>query len=278
MLRPNAFDEVTLHKDWVHTQPYPPLGFFPFVEHELGNGDCFGLYWPIGREEFEPLVVETWHDEWAVQPSYSNLHSFLVNTADIGDEYPEPPLITDDEFSPKACFLAAKEQVNAQNIQGAIDMLERALSVLPEYTDALTMLWGQYLRVGRTDDAARVAVQAIISPPSFGQRPLKPLRWLCTAASLEFQSDPIWASRTKLKMVFGRNKENSDYSILLEAIQEYLQQKEFVRAAVLMQTYAELMSSETTAFQSRYGFETSKFLAWQIDVSKNLAGGPRNVL
>ncbi|MDF3837714.1 hypothetical protein P3W85_32950 [Cupriavidus basilensis] len=56
---PTQIAEVSLRQDWRHGSPYPPLGFQPFAEGELGNGDTFGLYWPIGEEGYEPLVVET---------------------------------------------------------------------------------------------------------------------------------------------------------------------------------------------------------------------------
>src|ERR1700733_3825903 len=65
MRLPAAYRSVTLDVEPRHV-PYPPLGFYSIAEHELGNGDCFGLYWPIGREDHEPIVAETFHDEWSI--------------------------------------------------------------------------------------------------------------------------------------------------------------------------------------------------------------------
>jgi tetratricopeptide (TPR) repeat protein len=276
MLLPVEVHQITLDKCWRHRRPYPPLGFIPFSENELGNGDTFGLYWPIGNESKQPLVAETWHDEWSLQPLYSSLSKFLKAASLADEEHPEVPTVADDPQSPRACLDAAREHIAQQQTQEATELLERAISVLPEYTDALSLLWGQYVRAGRLEEAAVVAVRAIISPPSFGARALKPLRWLCSPASPSLTEDPIWRVRLELKMNFGGLKQNADYNLLREAIGEYLAQADFVRASTLLQTYSELMSSETTAFQERYGFEPEAFVEWQIDVSKKLAVGGRN--
>lgn len=277
MLLPLDVSQISLHKKERHRSPYPPLGFLAFFESELGNGDSFGLYWPIGREFAEPLVAETWHDESRIQPNYSSLSCFLSARSVAEDEYPEPPTIIDDPFSPRACFDAARELIKTQETDAAISFLERAISTLPEYTDALALLWGQYVRKGHPEEATQIAVQALISPPSFGARPLRALRWLCSASSPSLENDPIWQARTKLKLTFGGAKENGDYLILRDAIDKYLAESDFLRASTLMQTYAELMLSETTAFQARYGFDREQFVNWQSEVSANLPGGPRNV-
>ncbi|MEG2964733.1 MAG: hypothetical protein RR860_18745, partial [Janthinobacterium sp.] len=77
MQLPASLAHISAEQDWQHTTAYPPLGFTPFAEGALGNGDSFGLYWPIGREASEPIVVETWHDEWRIQPHFSSLAAFL---------------------------------------------------------------------------------------------------------------------------------------------------------------------------------------------------------
>ena len=279
MLIPVNLRKITPHKDWTHRTPFPPLGFLPFFECELGNGDTFGLYWPIGRENYEPLVVETWHDSWQIQPTYSSLDSFLAAAQSIPDEYPEPPTLSEDPNSPRACFQAAKESIKNQDIETSIQHLETAVVMLPEYTDALSLLWQQYVRSGRIEEAVSISIRAIISPPSFGERPLKALRWLCSQPSSvpSVESDPIWLARSQLKLVFGGKKENADFPVLLNAINGYLAQSQFLRASTLMQTYAELMSAETVSFQERYEFNLEKFIAWQIEVSSKHNAGTRNV-
>ena len=85
MKLPKAFASVSMY-DNAYERPYPPLGFCPFAEHELGNGDQFGLYWPIGREDRDPIVAETHHDEWSVKPRFSSLDRFLEAAANSGDD------------------------------------------------------------------------------------------------------------------------------------------------------------------------------------------------
>ncbi|MGK5009970.1 tetratricopeptide repeat protein [Janthinobacterium sp. MDB2-8] len=207
MQRPANLAHISVEQDWQHTTAYPPLGFTPFSEGALGNGDTFGLYWPIGREAGEPIVVETWHDEWRIQPHFSSLAAFLQAYAAAEDEYVGTPSLADDPASPRAAFLAARELIAQQNPAAAIALLEAALAIVPEYTDALVLLHGQHVRAGRIDAAVKVAIQAIISPPSFGGPPLKALQWLRTQAVPEGESDPIWRACKQLSFNFGGSKE-----------------------------------------------------------------------
>ena len=277
MLVPSTVKQVSLHNDWRHSAAYPPLGFFPFFDAELGNGDSFGLYWPIGRETFEPIVVEAWHDGWRVQPSFSSLPVFLKALSASDEEYVEMPSLADDPSSPRACYEAAKLKIAGQDPDAAISLLETAISILPEYTDALSLLHAQYVRAGRADEAMTIAVRAIISPPSFGQRPNKVLRWLKSqSASSAWTDDPIWRAKDQLNLIYGGTKENSDYPILLAAIDNYIANAKLIAASTLMQTYAELISSETVSFQERYGFNGSNFIARQIEISSLLPGGTRD--
>ncbi len=57
---------------------YPPLGFLPVLDAELGNGDYFGLYWPYGRESCEPLVCDMLHDESRVALAFSSVPVFVA--------------------------------------------------------------------------------------------------------------------------------------------------------------------------------------------------------
>lgn len=276
MQLPANLAPISVEQDWQHTTAYPPLGFTPFAEGALGNGDTFGLYWPIGREAYEPIVVETWHDEWRLQPHFSSLAAFLQAYAAAEDEYVATPSLADDPASPRAAYLEAKEWIAQRKPDAAIALLEAALAIVPEYTDALTLLHGQYVRAGRIDDAVKVAIQAIISPPSFGGPPLKALQWLRTQPVPDGEPDPIWRACGQLSFNFGGSKENADYPVLLAAIDTYVEQGKHVSASTLMQTYAELMSAETVSFQERYAFAPAAFIARQIAVSAQLPNGSRD--
>ncbi|MDN2709425.1 tetratricopeptide repeat protein [Janthinobacterium sp. SUN118] len=278
MQLPAHLTHISTDHDWRHDTPYPPLGFSPFFEGALGNGDTFGLYWPIGREASEPIVVDTWHDEWRLQPNFSSLAAFLrAYAASEEDGVVEMPALADDPASPRAAFLAAKQHVAQREPAAAIGLLEAALAILPEYTDALALLHGLYVRAGRSEEARKVAIQAIISPPCFGARPLKALQWLrAQPAPASGAADPIWRACGQLSLQFGGSKDNADYPVLLGAIDDYLAQGKVIAASTLMQTYAELMSAETVSFRERHGFDTAAFIARQIAVSAKLPDGSRD--
>jgi hypothetical protein len=196
----------------------------------------------------------------------------MVDDAD-GSIHDEPDLAVDSR-SPRACYSAAKECLVQQQTEEAISFLETATRVLPEYTDALSLLCGQYRRMNRLDEAVRVAMKALISPMSLGATPVSVLRWLCSVeqAPAEFADDPIWLRRCDLRFSFGGAKENQDYVILMDAIRYYCDTKQAIRAVTLMQTYGELMYRETVSFQERHGFSASEFVRWQVEVSETLLG------
>lgn len=59
--------------DGICPGPFPPNGFTVLTDAAYGNGDCFGLYWPIGQEHKLPIVCETYHDEWRIVPAFSSM-------------------------------------------------------------------------------------------------------------------------------------------------------------------------------------------------------------
>lgn len=262
--------------DWRYEQPYPPLGFRPIADCELGNGDRFGFYWPVGKEDAEPLVAEMWHDGGLLQPTYSSLPAFLAARDQADERYPEPPTLVEDARSPRALLEAAKEALREQHVEAANHHLEVAVEVLPEFTEALTLLWAQCVRQKDWAKATEMALRAIIAPPAFGSRAIKPLRWLqARHEALGFEDDPIWINRQALKLEYGGLKENPDYAVFLAAIDAYTLSGRYVSAVVLMQTYAHLLGAETISFQERNGFRVKDFVQWQKDVSGKLPSGPR---
>jgi hypothetical protein len=285
MKLPASYNSVTVCDDAFEV-PYPPLGFCSIAEHQLGNGDTFGLYWPIGHEDRDPIVAETYHDNWSIQPHFSSLDRFLVASGSsdttVDDEYDDDsfvgsPTIDEDPHSPAACLLAAREHLKLQEVDTAIKCLETAVSGLPEYCDAQTLLCTQYRRVGKNDAAIKSAIQAIISPPCFGPPPVKIAKWLARQSSCpqEIKSDPIWNNRTRLILKFGGVYENDDYKIFRDVIDQYLGDSNFVSAMTLMQTYAQLMYSETVSFQERNGFIAQEYLLLQCDVAASQYGKSR---
>ena len=58
--------------------------------------------------------------------------------------------------------------------------------------------------------------------------------------------------------------------ILRNSIDRYLEVSAFVPDLTLMQTFAELMHSETVSFQERYGFNAKTFTSWQREIATTL--------
>ncbi len=281
MKLPAEYKSISLYT--IETCGYPPLGFCPFWEHEYGNGDLFGLYWPIGFEDRDPIVAEIAHDSWAFLPSFSSLERFLaavqLDEEDDDEWVDTPPTLEFDPLSPLACLQAARSHLKSQNVGAAVECLETAARVLPEYTEAQALLCSQYRRLNRHDDAVRAAIQAIISPPSLGGVPSDIAQWLArqSACPAELETDPIWISRKQLTLNFGGVKENAEYAVLRSAIDAYLQQSAFIPAMTLMQTFAEYMTGETISFKERQGFDGEEYVAWQLDVAATQYGKSRLV-
>ena len=54
---------------------YPPAGFLAWPFGDLGNGDTYGFYWPIGKEDEEPVVALMSHDCWGLNPIASSIEA-----------------------------------------------------------------------------------------------------------------------------------------------------------------------------------------------------------
>lgn len=260
---------------------YLPLGFVTFEAHQLGNGDYFGFYWPVGRENGEPLIAETQHDGGRLEPGFSGLTAFLKKTEGVSrDDWIELPTFEEDPDSPLNCYSKAREMIVQKTFGPAIAQLEKAVDALPEYTEALAALAGQYLRLRRSDEACRLAMQMIISPPSFGfGGPVDNIaRWFSRldTGPADLAEDPIWKGRAKLASIpTGGTKDSPAYPVLREAIDIYAERGELVKALTLMQTYSDFMNAETRTFQDRHGYDFAKHRARQRQMSQKLPYGPR---
>ncbi|MGU3492836.1 hypothetical protein ACLBXM_02235 [Xanthobacteraceae bacterium A53D] len=277
---PAGAEHLALDRDQRYVA-FMPFGFVSFQDWQLGNGDEFGLYWPVGRENGPPIVAETFHDDGSIMPCFSSLGTFLAATADLDEaDHPEFPTLATDPRSPLALYEDARTQLRAQQVETAIARLEAALEVLPEYTNALGLLASQYLRLGRTDDACRTALHAVICPPSFGcdAHVARVKDWLARQedAPADVRDDPAWLRRREMEpLPSGGQKESAAYPVLLEMIAVYEARGEIVKALLLMQSYDEYMGSETSAFRDRYNYDPQALRTRQIALSAGLPHGPR---
>lgn len=223
--------------DWPPVDSYPPPGFLPYSFSEYGNGDVDGFYWPIGRENEEPVICTTYHDEWGMEPVASNLegfirleaasgrwdtddeeHGFAQEIADqLGFSLPETSndsglparvRLELDAHSPSALRDAAAEAVKEGNFDLAQAHLHTSLTILPEYTAALYDMAVLRRRQGQMPEAAQAMLGVLGSPLCFGGDREKCLQWLQRLPDDGFPdltADPFWQSRHRLTFATGVN-------------------------------------------------------------------------
>ena len=181
---------------------YPPVGFFPF--YDIGNGDEYGFYWPIGKEEEAPLVASMSHDAVSLIPEYStvesmyqcrltcssgeddieDLHDYrelLKNARALGNvavgRQPKRPVsetIASDDFlsllriDPSSPFyLCASADLHAANdrLNEAEEMYRASLALCPDYVAAHFGL-AAMLRETRPSEATTHFRNTLLGPPS----------------------------------------------------------------------------------------------------------------
>ena len=234
---------------------YPPLGFHPVWDAELGNGDYFGLYWPYGRENCEPIVCDMLHDEWSIEVAFSSVAVFLewlaVNDHERGDVEVEDPGSISRRFR-RAKSLLGNEP------EAAVSALREICEAFPESAKYWYTLATQLRRIGDTAGSHRAAVRAFTANWAFGMPPNGTLRLLQNARG--HIGDPLVDRSEHLSMSYGGTKENSNYEILGECIKSYLSSPSPVAGLLLNQNYGYMMLSETTSFQDRYGFDPDRWV------------------
>ena len=168
---------------------FPPVGFVELSEWlggDMGNGDYFGLYWPIGREDEVPLIARSSHDCQAVIPiasslaTASRLHSVAAPEGDRGGpchQYPKemaevwkPDELSKrleiDPDSPYLLVANADVALDSGDVPLAESLYLKATQALPEYTAAHIGLTELYRRAGRPRDECYWALEALRSPLS----------------------------------------------------------------------------------------------------------------
>jgi tetratricopeptide (TPR) repeat protein len=261
---PNGIEKVSVSEGDVPLGPYPSLGFLPLWDAELGNGDYFGLYWPLGKENEDPIVCDMLHDEWALEPSFSSLEKFIewleVNDWERGDEE-----IEDDQLS-SSIFTKAKTLYSGSDVEAAIDLLNKACSNFPEVSEYWFSLSSQSKRVGDIETSANAALKALNSNWVFGLPAQGVIRSLRSPQFGEALSkDPLIQRVDEFNFNFGGVKENSMYPMMYECVQEYFNSGQFIDGLMLYQNYGYMMYSETVSFQERYNFNLK---SWQSEYAE----------
>lgn len=278
-------------REWPEPATYPPPGFLPFSAFELGNGDAFGFYWPVGREGSEPIVCELHHDGWELDPCAADLEGlvrFLAASGRVDEDEglereelvelagalhcevppiapalrgppPEPP---PGETSPALALAIARAAIRRGELDAAHGVLLRAVERLPEYAAAWVALAQLRKRQGDAAGSARALLEALSSPQCFGadrERLLKEAQRIPDESAPALREDPLWARRARLRFKTGE-KRSDDPALLEEAIAAYLAAGDGVRAVRLRVLHGERMWTEAISFQERYGFTLAKHL------------------
>ena len=279
-----TLDETGKPITWGSTFDFVPHGYLATELFALGNGDSCGFYWPIGKEDAEPILGEIYHDNGVIVPIASNLEGLakikkLMGFADdegaeeeiaeklgvtLPNQYAEESIpatlcLEQDRNSPSSLVNAGKAALKNGDLVSAEQYLLHAIDVLPEYTEAHFYLALLYRRnPANSLKAAEAMLATITSPLVFltdGSRE-QTLQWLQHLHDEDYPqlaTDPIWSNRGTLS--FERNaKQNNDFAIYEEAIATYLNSGQGVKAIRLRELVWELMLRETSAFRERYGY------------------------
>lgn len=264
MRKPSGYESLSVWTGEVVRGPYPPAGFLPVNDAALGNGDYFGLYWPLGRENDEPIVCDMYHDEGRVVPAFSSVAVFLAwldaNDGERGDAD-----VADPE-SGQGLFEHARPCIARGDVQQAIVLLRQACRAVPDMGDWWLALAGQLRRAGEQEQGIEAALQAYRCNWAFGLAVDPVLRFVRAGRNLaSLADDPIVQRSLDLGAGFGGTKENRNYRLLQECISEYFARGEPLKALQLHHNRAFMLASETVAFQERHGFDLQ---VWQTEFSQ----------
>lgn len=248
---------------------YPSLGFIPLRDAELGNGDYYGLYWPYGREDREPIICDMLHDEWSLEVAFSSSVIFKkwldLNDGFRGDEEVDDPDLVSIRYRLIKPLLKNRPEE-------AVQLLEPICNDFPESSEYWFALATQFRRVGNSLESMKAAVRAFASNWIFGSPPNGLLRLLKNAKGQ--LDDPIINQADKLFMKIGE-EENSNYLILKSVIDEYLSSETPTLGLILNQNYAYLMMMETNSCRERYNFNIDEWLESHQALCQKLLGDDR---
>lgn len=277
MKRPDGIDALTLAEDGLGAGgAYPPLGFKPVWEADLGNGDYYGLYWPYGREDQDPIVCDMLHDQWGLEVSFSSVPVFVrwlaANDGFRGDNDVDDPHLVTTRFQ----AVRAKLQNSPEE---AIATLRGICSDFPERAEYWFTLAGQLRRTGDMEAATQAAIRAFASNWVFGMPPNGTVRFLQSAQSLSsVADDPLVARSSEIAMSFGETKENPVFEVFRDCIAQYLASSDPLPGILLNQNYGYMMMMETKSFQERNGFTAKDWLEQHSALCATHVGDDRKTI
>ena len=249
----------------------PPLGFIPFAEGELGDGDCFGVYWPYGRELSAPVVCNFGHAGGTLRHAFSSVAVFLDWLEANGGRWGQ--IEVEDHHDVSGRFLRARMALAYQKPHDAVGLLQGIAEDFPEHAEVWFTLAGQQRRLGEVDAAVTSTIRAFVSNWAFG---LPPERVLLNLRKLRGEvDDPVVEYSDQLDLRFGGTKTNDTYRALDRIADAYFARDQYVEGLLLRQNYAWMMQHETYSFKERYGFEMDAWYREQTELCERHLGDGR---
>ncbi|MDW7690860.1 hypothetical protein R9C00_21120 [Flammeovirgaceae bacterium SG7u.111] len=144
---------------------FPPSGTTLFEMGNDGAGNYYGLYWQIGREDQEPIVVWMNHEEFTLEPVQTNLNEFLNNYDNESSELTSYPSLKDEQYF-LSCFQRGKVK-SRKDKNEAVRLFKLASDLFPEFSDSWFWLF-KLTEEENIEHKINYAIRTICSNWTFG--------------------------------------------------------------------------------------------------------------
>jgi hypothetical protein len=256
MKLPYSIDKVTI-LPVTEALVFPPVGFVEFEEGNDGGGDCYGLYWQIGREDQEPIIFLKNHEEFLLLPEFPNLDSFLgwynIEQGHAVDFKPSSAMSFFPDLYNKARVLTKNNKT-----EDAIRSLQESIEQFSEFTDSWTLLAENFYKINELDEAEYASLNSIISNYAFGYPSKKAIdQFNRINPSGKYKDHPL--VKRKEGLLSGGNYINPfqiNYESISESIAEFEDRSDYRSALILEHNYAHLMNFEKMEVREKYNFNS----------------------
>ncbi|MBP9892361.1 MAG: hypothetical protein KBG84_10705 [Planctomycetes bacterium] len=273
---------------------YPPLGYIScFAELDVGNGDSYGLYWPIGKENEDPIVCTTMHDGGELAPIASTvsgalqlLHFAEIQSDDaqsLAEELGLPQLrpssqepagsdaisfwgkldpmvlLELDPRSPHLLAIASRQHLAKRQCSEAEMLARKAIEVLPEYCAGHFLLARAQEAQAQSELAAAALIDAVLSPIAFDPRVwFEALRKLKSIRHDYVFEIPLFKLRKKLtgKHIEGDASDAEVFAATIDWLRAKGDWSRLLRAQV---AYAEIVSNDTSTVKAKVNWSVLQY-------------------
>jgi tetratricopeptide (TPR) repeat protein len=260
MKKPTDIDKVKIIES-TNSSIIPPIGFLEIEQGNGGYGDCYGLYWELGKEEQEPIVCEYEHEEFQLSPQFPKLSKFIEWYQETDGQEANTINLNDRDFFMNL-YLKSKVLARKNETEEAIERLEQSVKLFGEFSDSWALLGEQYYKVDNRSKAIESLFNAITSNWMFGL-PSKKVIEMYSSIEMDNNSDtsPLFKYRKELLSSGDLSKPKVvNYPILKDVAYEFEQQGNYRAALLLSQNYAYLLSLEKDEIQVENKFNQNEWL------------------